>query len=106
MHDEVDGLINVLFDKSAREDERDDAAMDLGSYTENRVLNALAKIASDPNENDTILDSCGESIARILIKLGQFDKKFINDLAPTARIAAYSRIRGQKLEWLGNEVEE
>lgn len=60
-----EGLIGVLLDKTAREDERDDAAMDLGSYPTKEALEALFKVAIDTTENDIILDSCGESLGEI-----------------------------------------
>ena len=68
MPDRIDLLIETLFDKSAREDERDDAAMDLGSYNDDRALNALTQIGSNPKDDYMILDSCGESIAEIMLQ--------------------------------------
>ncbi len=73
MLDKVDLLISLSFDHTAREDERHDATMDIGNYTDVHALNALIKIASNPNENQFILDACGESIAQIWVKHNQFD---------------------------------
>jgi HEAT repeat protein len=100
MPDKVDQLINILFSKTAREDERDDAAMDLGSFNDERALAALMRIASNLDEDEMILDSCGESIGEILIKREKFDSSAIETLAPIAKSAAYSFIKGMKPEWL------
>ena len=51
MFDKVDFHVNILLDVRAREDERDDAAMDLGQFNDDRVLTALLQIASNPNEH-------------------------------------------------------
>lgn len=104
MTDRVDLLINVLLDSAAREDERDDAAMDLGKFNDNRALKALLKVASNPNECETILDSCGESIGEILVKQEKYDFALLNKLAPTAKDAAYSFIKAAKPEWPSLDV--
>ena len=62
MKDQVQLLIDVLLDKTAREDERGDAAIDLRVHKDVRALDALTKIASDPNEDDVIIDNCAESL--------------------------------------------
>jgi HEAT repeat protein len=85
MKDTVQMLIEVLLDKNLREDERDDAAMDLGEYNDLRALEALIKVASDPDENMTVVDSCAESIGSILIERNEFDNSIIDGLAPVAK---------------------
>jgi hypothetical protein len=100
MLNQVDQLINVLLDYTAREDERDDAAMDLGLYNDSRALSALAKVGINPNENSTVLDSCGESIAKIMLKQEKYDKELLDRLAAPAKYSAYAFIRETKPEWL------
>lgn len=100
MLDRVDGLIDVLFDNTAREDERHDAAMDIGKYDDDRALSALLQLASNLNEDDLILDACGESIAQILVNRNYFSQDMINKLAPTAREMAEAYIKEHKPEWL------
>ena len=100
MSDKVEGLIDVLIDNTARPDERDDAAMDLGRFNDDRALNALLRVGSNPNEDEMILDSCGDSIGEILVKKGKYDPTFINNLAPVARSALYSFIKEARPEWL------
>ncbi len=53
--DIVEALIEILFDPTAREDERDDAASYLGDYDDDRALNALVSVASLPDENQLLL---------------------------------------------------
>jgi hypothetical protein len=45
MGKQPEGLISVLLDQEAREDERHDAAMDLSHYPVDSVLAALFKMA-------------------------------------------------------------
>lgn len=87
MSDEVDLLIQILFDVTAREDEKHDAIMDIGKFDDDRALNALLQIAENPNENTTILDACGESIVQIWIKRNQFDIKAYKNFQPCAQNA-------------------
>jgi hypothetical protein len=54
--DKAAGLIEVLLDVNARVDERDDAAIDLGEYDDDRALKALLSIVLDPNEEPFIMD--------------------------------------------------
>lgn len=98
MPDTVDLLIGVLLDSSAREDERDDAAMDLGRYDDDKALAALAGVASNFAENETVLDSCGESTGKILVKKQKYDKNLLDSLAPIAKNAAQSFIKEVKPE--------
>ncbi|MDP1608650.1 MAG: hypothetical protein Q8L98_04995 [Chlamydiales bacterium] len=67
-------LIEILLDRSARYDERSDAAIDLGSYKDIRVLKALTSIVSDPNEDDMIVDQSAESLAEICVALNIFNE--------------------------------
>lgn len=100
MPDKIDRLINVLLDNTAREDERDDTAMDLGKFDDERALIALLQIASNSNEDEIVIDSCGESIAEILIKREEYNPNILNKLAPIARDAAYAFIKEAKPEWI------
>lgn len=99
MSTKIDLLIMILIDKTAREDERDDAAMDLGKFDDAKALDTLLKIACDPDENATILDSCGESIAKILIRRKNHRQDIVDQLAPIARRAANAFIKEVMPEW-------
>jgi len=85
MKDQAQLLIDILLDKSAREDERGDAAIDLREYKDLRVLEALTKIASDPSEDDVIVDNCAESIGGICIEMNQFNETIFRRMIPFAQ---------------------
>lgn len=78
-------LISVLLDGSAREDERDDAAMDLAAFDEPEVRAALAQVATDPAESELVMASAGESLAEIWIACGAVDRAVFERLVPVAR---------------------
>lgn len=84
MINKVQALIQILFDKTAREDERDDAAVDLRKYPCHEALNALIEIISDPKEDFVIVDSAIESYAEICAKLNYFDQNLLKKKAPFA----------------------
>ena len=101
MKDEAQHLIDILLNRKAPEDERDDAAMDLGLYDDDGVLQALILVGSDPEEiSEIVLNSCGESIATILIKRKQNNKLIFDYLSEIARKAAASVIEKRAPDWL------
>ena len=98
MQDQVQGLIDILLDKAAREDERDDAATYLRKYKDLRALEALTKIASDPNEDNVIVDSCAESFAAICVGLNQFNEISFRKMIPFAQSIVFYYIMIHKPE--------
>lgn len=54
-------MMQALLDKSVDLTTRDDVAMDLASYPCDKVLEVLHKTAVDPEENELVAASCGES---------------------------------------------
>ena len=100
MNRQPEGLINVLLDKTAREDERDDAAMDLANYPTQAALKALLQIAKNNSEEYIILSSSGESIAKIWIQLNIFSIDDYKTLTSVARSEAFSVIKNNKSEWI------
>ena len=96
----IDLLIKILLDKNDTISERDDAAMDLSEYDNELALDALIKVASDNDEDEMILNSCGESIASIWIKRNVFDEKIYYLLSMTARFGIFDFIESQKPEWI------
>jgi HEAT repeat protein len=64
---------------------RHDAAMDLGDYDEPRVLEALIQIATDVDENEMILDSCGSSIIEIGVRKGSHGYAVWSKFAPASQ---------------------
>jgi len=81
----LDPLIALLFDPSAREDERDDAAIDLGKSDDDRAVEALLRFASDPDSEEMVAGSCGESLAGIAIRRGLSVRSWLSGLQPLAR---------------------
>lgn len=94
-------LIQLLVDQHALDADRDDAAMDLGEeFGDESVLSALIKVASDPNEVDMILNSCGEAIGKIWVKRSCFDEEAYRALSGTSRYGVYVVIKSRKPEWI------
>ena len=85
MEDQIKSLINILLDSTARWDERDDAAIDLRMHHNSRALEALTKIASDPDEDDIIIDHCAESIGELCSKMNYFNEGSFKKMTPTAQ---------------------
>ncbi|MCH9611266.1 MAG: hypothetical protein S4CHLAM81_12040 [Chlamydiales bacterium] len=98
MNTQMAALIEVLLDTSAREDERDDAAMDLADFDDSKALEALCFIGSNPQENQTVLDSCGTSIGEILMRQTKHDLEILKKLAPIAKSSALAYINAQMNE--------
>ncbi len=99
LDDEVQLLIKILFDPIAREDERHDAAMDMGKFNDDKVLNALMQVGSNTDEEYIVLDACGESIAKILVGRNEFRQDIIYKLAPIAQRTAIAFFKSHKPEW-------
>ncbi|MFJ3941780.1 hypothetical protein [Streptomyces parvus] len=79
------GLISVLLDRTARVDERDDAAMDLEAYSGEHVVKALVDVVSSPVEDELVLDSAVESLGRILARDGGCAADLLASVRPDAR---------------------
>lgn len=103
--DEVDGLISVLLDYTARIDERDDAAMDLGEYNGDKVLDILTRVASNPSDNQVVLDSCGRSIGVILVKRDTMRPDILALLAPISKSTAIEYMKYYKPQWFQDNTE-
>ncbi len=75
--------------------------MDLGEYDNDQALSALVQAATDPNTDDwCVLQTCGESAARIWVKRDSFQKETFNSFRSLARMGAYDYILGYKPEWI------
>lgn len=80
----VSALVEVLLDKQARWDERDDAAMDLAESDDREALRALLRVGCDATEGDILLESVGESLAEMLDRHPEWRTGEVDLLAPTA----------------------
>lgn len=98
-YERVGLLIKILLDPSARVDEKDDVAMDLGDYDDERALFALFEAGSNLNEDSMVLDSCGESIGEILIRKNDFRKKELNKLPEDTKVGVKRIFRHYRPEW-------
>ena len=78
-----EGLISILLNRSARVDERDDAAMNLGSY--DAALPTLIEAARNLSEDNMVAASLGASIGEIWERRGGFDAALIETLHPQSR---------------------
>jgi hypothetical protein len=92
MKDSVQLLIDILFDRSAKEDEREDTAIDLGQYNNTRALEALIKVASDPDEDTVITEHCAESIGQIFVAMNKFNELSFAKLVPFAQRIVFNYV--------------
>lgn len=98
-------LIAVLLDSTAREDERDDAAMDLADFDGYDVVEALYTVAADQSlQSEMIKGSCGESLASIWIRTGTIDFELLSRLEGTAKTEALWSIKVNRSDWYNTFV--
>ena len=93
-------LIKFLLDKTVDLGARDDCAMDLADYDDEEALEALYKCASDPIEDNIIQGSCGESLAEIMVRTSQLNKKYVTGLSEYAFVELKNYFENTKPEWL------
>jgi hypothetical protein len=104
MKDKVQLLIDILLDKTAREDERGDAAIDLRMYKDVRALEALAQVTSDPNEDIVIVDNCAESIGEICVGMDLFNENSFRKMIPFAQKIVFGFIMYHKPELINETL--
>ena len=68
--DKIDELVEIWLDPTARIDERDDAAIDLGKYDDDRALNALLSVVLDPIGAALTIRIPDKSIVHSIILIG------------------------------------
>ena len=95
-------LLKHLLDKTMDLGVRDDCAMDLADYDGEDVLQALYECASDPNEDNIIQSSCGESLAEIMVRTSTLSKKYFHKLSDFSKAEFEGYIRHYKPEWLSD----
>jgi hypothetical protein len=93
MNGQPSGLIQVLLDTGAEFGDRHDAAMDLGAFDEEGVEEALARLACDEGINDDLADACGESLAEIWCRKGDFPREILTRLTPASLRSALATMR-------------
>jgi|LakMenE01Jun11ns_1017448.scaffolds.fasta_scaffold9239940_1 hypothetical protein len=95
MKNRVDELIEILFDESAREDERHDAAIYLFDFDDPQALNAFFKIGENKNQLHILLEAAGEGIGEIWSRNNQINLKKLDKLTRISRNVALSIIRSK-----------
>jgi len=97
----IRALIEILFDATARDDERDDAAQYLSQFDDDKALEALIEASTGESVFDpSILQTCGEGVAEIWIKRDAFDEEAYSKLTSQARLGVYHIILGHRPEWI------
>lgn len=64
----VEPLIELLFDRSARLDERDDAGQHLGESDNPATVAASRRMAASAEEDELLVGTAGESLGQILTR--------------------------------------
>ena len=78
-------LIAILTDPHAREDERDDAAMDLEFFSGPEVESALAETIRNEGFSSVLAQTAAESLAGIWAREGRIDQGLFDELKGQAR---------------------
>ena len=100
MKDRIDLLIELLFDQQASIAERDDAAVDLANFNDPRAISALLACASNKQENELVLNSCGESLGAIWVSQNDFNEQAYHNLSSTSRYGIYYVVDARRPEWV------
>ncbi len=100
MKSKIDDLIQILCNSKASIAERDDAAMDLAEYRDDRAINALLQTSKNKDEDELILNSCGESLGSIWVQMNIFDYKIFRNLPGTVKHGVYFVVKARKPEWV------
>jgi len=95
----MEELIRILLDLNSSDAEMDDAAMGLGSFTDNRAEEVLLEVSNNPDYDEMIRASCGESLAEIWLKRSQIDFSKVECLTGVALVEALSLIRFKRPDW-------
>ena len=99
--DRVKLLVDLILDPNAADHEKDDAAMDLAEFNDDRALNALIKASQAPCKADQFaLDNYGETIGTIWLRRNHFDKDVYYSLRSRARAGIYHILQNDKPEWI------
>lgn len=96
----IEALRKILLELPANLGERDDAAMDLEAFDEPEAVQVLLKVGSNPNEDEMVLEKCGESLAGIWLRTGRFDPSGFSSLVGNARREARIFLSAKHPEWI------
>ena len=101
MKSRIELLIDIILDPQAQDHEKDDAAMDLEDFDDDRALEALLVKAENPNKNDEFaLESYGETIGTYWIRRNRFPIEIYRSLNSKAKFGVFTSIKESKPEWV------
>ncbi len=92
----IELLIEILLDPNARDDEKDDAVIELGNYPNKKVEEVLLLVSNDPSFDEMIRASCGESLAEIWVKQSKLDISKLKSLTGIALQEALSLFQNKR----------
>ena len=84
----VEEAVEELLDNNLDLGTRIDLAMEFSSYDDPIIEDALMKIACDCSSEESLLDSCGESLGEIWARQGELPAKKLIKLKPIAKSIA------------------
>ena len=93
-------LINILKDPQATITEKDDAVIYLYQHNNDRVVSALVELGQKMEEDEIVLNSCGESLGEIWVKRNKFYPDLYSFLLSTVRYGIFYVIKHDKPEWI------
>lgn len=92
-------LISVIYNDTSREDEIDDAVMDLSKFDNDDVIQILMKVANDASFDHMIRASAGESLADIWIRRSIIDYTQLGNLTEIPLKEALAMIKSKRTDW-------
>jgi hypothetical protein len=95
----MEALIAILLDATSSDGEKDDAAIELGNFTTDRVEKVLFAVSNEPSYNEMIRASCGESLAEIWLQRSRVDFSKLDNLKGIAFVEALSLIQSRRTDW-------
>ncbi len=99
MKTDKEKLIAVIYNDASRDDEIDDAVMDLSKFDDDDVIQILMEVANDASFDNMIRASAGESLADIWIRKSIVDYKQLASLTEIALKEALALIKSKRADW-------
>jgi len=93
-------VIKILKDTREEVGIRDDIAMDFERVDDQRALAALIEVGENADDDEMVLNSCGESIGHIWVRKGAVDLDVYRKLSKLAQLGVRITIGYAKPEWL------
>lgn len=96
----VSSLVEILLDTDADWSDRHDAALNLAEFDEKPIEDALLQVAQNTEEDDTLVETCGESLGIIWSTRQAFDVVIYKSLSLPAKLEALAVIQNERPEWI------